>query len=415
VVTNTAYDLIIIGAGPGGMMAAVEASTCGLHVLVLEKNDQPGKKLLATGSGQCNLTHMEPLGVFLSRYHDKAAFAGKAIRQFTPEALQTWFEKAGVPLEVTNVGKVFPVSRKATDVLQALLHQLKVSGGQLRCGAPVQSLNFQDGHWIVAAGEKTFTADYVLIATGGKSYPSLGTTGDGYVLAERLGHHIEPPRPSLAAVEINDFQLSDLAGITLPSTHVTQWRGGRKWGTYCDDMLITHDGISGPVILNHVRFIMPGDILTINLAAPLDAEMYSGQLLEKIGISGKRLIRSAASQDNIPRRLLDRLLQMAGIPGDLTCASISRAQRRELVKLISGLPLTISRIKGYETAMATAGGVATMEVSGATMASRLVPGLYFAGEVLDVDGMTGGYNLQFAFSSGYVAAKAIHEKVAAGR
>ncbi|MDW7670393.1 MAG: NAD(P)/FAD-dependent oxidoreductase [Bacillota bacterium] len=413
--TNTAYDLVIVGAGPGGMMAAVEASVRGLHVLVLEKNDQPGKKLLATGSGQCNLTHMESLKVFLSRYYEKAVFAGKTIRQFTPIDLQTWFEKAGVPLEVTNEGKVFPASRKASDVLQALLRQMNASGSQLRCGVQVQSVGFQDGHWVVAAGEKTFTADYVLIATGGKSYPSLGTTGDGYVMAKRLGHHIEPLRPSLAAVEVNHFQLSDLAGITLPSTHVTHWRGGRKRGTYCDDLLITHDGISGPVILNHVRFFMSGDVLTINLAAPLDAEMYAVQLLEKIGNSGKRLIRSTASQDNIPRRLLDRLLLLAGIPGDLTCASINRGQRRELVKLITGLPLTISRTKGYETAMATAGGVATVEVSGATMASRLVPGLYFAGEVLDVDGMTGGYNLQFAFSSGYVAAKAIHEKVAAGR
>jgi predicted Rossmann fold flavoprotein len=404
------YDLIIIGAGPGGLMAAVEAGRKGFTVLLLEKNNRPGKKLLVTGSGQCNLTNDLPLQEFLKHYHDKSRTAGKTIRQFPPEALIKWFETVGVPMETTFSGKVFPKSRKASDVLQALLRQAEASAVKLICDTRVISMQHTCTGFIINTAEHSFNSKQVLIATGGCSYPSLGTTGDGFKLAASLGHRIIPPRPSLAAVQISDYLMADLAGLTISPSYLTLWREERKMADYTGDLLMTHSGLSGPVILNHSRDFQSSDILTLNLAAPYNEEKFAVFLLEKLNESGKRQVRTAMMNDMIPKRLIEKMLSMAEIPEALTSSQLSKEQRRRIVRLMTQMPFRIKNVAGYDEAMATAGGIDTEEINAVTMESRIVPGLYFAGEVIDIDGMTGGFNLQFAFSSGFAAAHALKKR-----
>ncbi len=404
------YDLIIIGAGPGGLMAAVEAARKGYSVLVLEKNDRPGKKLLVTGSGQCNLTNDLPLQEFLKHYHEKSRTAGKAIRQFPPEVLIKWFETAGVPMETTISGKVFPKSRKSSDVLQALLRQAEISAVKLICGRRVVSIEQMDTGFTVTTANQSFSSKQVLIATGGCSYPSLGTTGDGFEFAVSLGHHIVPPRPSLAAVYISNYLMADLAGLTISPASLTLWREEKKMADYTGDLLMTHGGLSGPVILNHSRDFQSSDVLTLNLAAPFKEEKFAAFLLEKLNESGKRQVRTALMNEMIPKRLIEKILTMAEIPEALPCSQLSKEQRRRVVKLTTQMPFRVKNVAGYDEAMATAGGIDTEEINAAAMESRIVPGLYFAGEVIDIDGMTGGFNLQFAFSSGFTAAHALKKR-----
>lgn len=405
------YELVIIGGGPGGLMAAAEAVKYGLKVVLLEKNDKPGKKLLVTGGGQCNLTHVQPMNDLLSHYHEKSKFAAKAIRKFPPQQLMKWLEDAGIELEVTEQGKVFPKSRRASDVLNALLRQISREEGRILCGVAVTSIDKEEGYFRIMSDKGTWFGQNLLISTGGQSYPSLGTTGDGYRLAERMGHCMVSVRPGLTALKINKFLLDGLAGISMENIPLTLWRNDKKVGIFQGDILITHDGISGPVVLNYARNFLPYDLLTMNLTKCNRQDAYQKHLHALMDSSGKKTVRATLNHETVPQRLMDRVLGLAGIPSNITCGNLSRNQRKQLIKYMTAFPMEIQRVKGFETAMVTAGGVATDEVVGTTMSSKLVKGLYFAGEVLDVDGMTGGYNLQFAFSSGFVAAAEVYKQV----
>ncbi len=401
------FDLIVIGAGPGGLLAAIECAAAGLKVMVLEKNEQPGKKLLATGGGQCNLTHDMPLDLFSENYHEKSRYVRKVLYHFPPETLRTYFEALGVELEVTPQGKVFPRSKKASDVLEALMKRLKSNHGLITNKAAVDRiLRIKDGYSVTAAMQ-THTSRAVLISTGGKSYPSLGTSGDGYALAQSLGHTIEPIRPSLAPVKSVETSFSDLAGVSIPDAWISLWRKNRKVKDYQGDLLFTHEGLSGPVILNNSRDFMPKDIIKLNFVRFTDEEAFTKGLVAHLNAYGKYTIRKALDYYDIPRRVMDRILEISGIPLDIKSAELNRPHRNALVKALVGYPVTLKEVGGFEDAMATAGGIATGEVNPGTMESRINPGLFFAGEVMDVDGVTGGFNLQFAFSSGYTAAQGI--------
>lgn len=401
------FDVIVIGSGPGGLIAAAECALEGLKVLVLEKNDQPGKKLLATGGGQCNLTNDLQLDVFAANYHEKQRYARKVIYQFQPEALRDYFESMGVQLDVTPQGKVFPRSRKASDVLNALLQKFKSNGGILMGKSPVGRIAREEDRFKIESGADTYISRCVILATGGCSYPSLGTSGDGYALAKALGHSINPARPALAPVKTAESTLFDLAGISLQNAWISLWRKNKKVKDYQGDMLITHEGLSGPVILNNSRDFCEGDILKLNLARYTNEEGFSKGLTAHLNAYGKYSVRKTLDYYDIPRRVIDRVLELSDIPLELKSAELTKLHRTALVKILTGLPLTISEVGGFDDAMVTAGGVITEEVNPVTMESRLVPGLFFAGEIMDVDGVTGGFNLQFAFSSGYAAAKAI--------
>ncbi len=405
------FDLIVIGAGPGGLMAAIQCAAAGLKVMVLEKNDQPGKKLLATGGGQCNLTHDMPLDNFSEKYHEKSRYVRKVLYRFPPEALRAYFESLGVALEVTAQGKVFPRSKKASEVLEALLKALKTHHGVLAGKAAVEKVVRTKEGFAVTTASETYECRTVLIATGGKSYPSLGSSGDGYVLAQSLGHTIETIRPSLAPVKAVETTLGDLAGIAIPDAWISLWRKNKKVKEYQGDLLFTHEGLSGPVILNNSRDFLPKDVIKLNFARFTDEESFTKGLMAHINAYGKYTIRKTLDYYDVPRRVMDKILEVAGIPLEIKCAELTKAHRTALVKALTGLPVNLKEIGGYEDAMVTAGGVSTVEVTPGTMESRIVPGLFFAGEVLDVDGITGGFNLQFAFSSGYGAALGIIKKI----
>lgn len=405
------FDLIVIGAGPGGLMAAIHCASAGLKVMVLEKNDQPGKKLLATGGGQCNLTHDMSLDAFSTRYYDKARYARKVLYRFPPETLRSYFESLGVALEVTPQGKVFPRSKKASEVLEALLKALKAHHGVIVGKSAVEKVLQTPDGFVVSTASESYECRTVLIATGGKSYPSLGTSGDGYALAESLGHTIEPLRPALAPVKVTETTLSDLAGISIPGAWISQWRGGRKVKDYQGDLLFTHEGLSGPVILNNSRNFLPGDAIRLNIARYTEEESFIKGLMAHLNAYGKYTIRKTLDYYDVPRRVMDKVLEVAEIPLDIKCAELTKGHRSALVKALTALTVNVKEVGGYEDAMVTAGGVATTEVTPGTMESRIVPGLFFAGEVMDVDGVTGGFNLQFAFSSGYAAATGVIKKL----
>jgi len=401
------YDVIVIGAGPGGLMAASECSRSGRTVLVLEKNEKPGKKLLTSGGGQCNLTNRLPAEQFAVNYYEKSKFVRKILHGFSPDDLINRFESWGVPLEELPNGKVFPKSKKAADVLQVLISQATSQGAVIRTLEAVTALHHKDGVFSVKTNQNTYRSQSVVLATGGKSYPALGSSGDGYPWARALGHTISPPRPALAAVHVSEFPLADLAGVTLRDARVSLWRKNRKIGEYGGDLLITHDGLSGPVILNNSRYFDSKDVLKLNLVKFNSEEDFAKGFADHLQSNGKYMIRKVVDLYDVPRRLLEKILELSGIPMDQRCSEISKTQRSALAKLLVAFPLSIHEVGPFEQAMVTAGGVVTDEVNSSTMESKLVPSLFFVGEVLDVDGATGGYNLQFAFSSAVAVAKRI--------
>lgn len=405
------YDLIVIGAGPGGLIGAAECSKQGFRVLVLEKNDQLGKKLLATGGGQCNITHDLPIDDFCEHYHEKGRYVRKVINKFQPSELMDYFEDLGVALEKKSNGKVFPKSKKASDVLGAMLNQLKKNRVEIRNKETVKSVTSKEGVFQVQTAETVYRAKNVLLATGGKSYPSLGTSGDGYFLAERLGHSVENVRPALAPVYIIEDTFSDLAGISLRNASVTVWRKNKKIDQISGDLLFTHNGLSGPVILNASRAFREKDQIKINFVKFNNEEAFSKGLGEHLKAYGKYTVIKSLDYYDIPKRVLEKILELSKVPLQLRCAELTKQQRAALVKNMLGLSVTINQVGSFEEAMVTAGGVVTAEVNATTMESRLIPGLYFAGEIMDVDGITGGFNLQFAFSSGYIAGRSILDQL----
>lgn len=402
-----AYQIIVIGAGPAGLMAAVECGRGGQSVLVLEKNEKVGKKLLASGSGQCNITNSIPQDQFAEQFHDKARFVRKALYSFGPEQLIRRFEEWGVPMDTVAGGKVFPKSRKATDVQKALLKQASAAGVEIRTKEAVLSVEKSGADFLVKTVSGSYSCNHLIIATGGQSYPSLGTSGDGYQWARSLGHNLVPPRPALAPVQIQESPLAELAGVSLRDARVTLWRKNRKLQEFQGDLLITHTGLSGPVILNNSRYIDAKDVLRLNLVKFGNEDAFYKGFTELLQSNGKYMVRKVLDIYDVPRRLLELILSLAEVPQDTRCAEVNKTQRNTLAKLLFAFPLTVYEVGPFEEAMVTAGGVSTLEVNSGTMESRLVPGLYFVGEVLDVDGVTGGYNIQFAFSSAVTAARNI--------
>jgi predicted Rossmann fold flavoprotein len=376
-------------------------------MLVLEKMPSCGRKLLITGAGQCNLTHTGDVSEFISHYGDHGSFLRHALREFSNTDLIRFCEEAGVQMEADESGKIFPASRRASDVLAVLLERCRESGVAIRCNEAVQGIeSMQDGYRIVTAkGE--YRTDTIVIATGGSSYPGTGSSGDGYALARSLAHTITPLAPALAAVTVEEYPFADLAGISFPDLIVSLYRDGRKVREGRGDLLLTHTGLSGPVVLHLSRFIEPGDLLTITFGRERDVGAVRRAMIDAIDRHGTRQIASILGMYSLPERFATRLLELSGIPNGLTAAHLPKDARDVLIRHLTASPFHVRRLGGYNEAMVTRGGVALGEINPRTMESRIHPGLYCIGEVLDIDGDTGGYNLQAAFSSGVCAARHI--------
>lgn len=407
------FDLIIVGAGPAGLFCAVRAGGTGLRVLVLEKGPAPGRKLLITGSGQCNLTHEGEIPGFFGRYGENGNFLRPALRNFTNSDLMAYFRDQGCPVVGGEDGKVFPASLKAADVLTVLLAGCRQAGAGIRTGEPVTGVARDGDGFLVATSGGQYRAGRLVVSTGGASYPATGSSGDGYRIAESLGQPVTPVGPALAPVYIRDYPFGDLAGTTFRDAGISVFRDGRKVREGAGDLLLTHRGLSGPAILDNSRYIRDGDTVSVRFIGP-DPGGAARMLAQLASEGGTRRIGTILREVPVPGRFAERILEIAEVPPGLAGAHLDRKTRARIASLLAAFPCTVERVGGFEEAMVTRGGVALAGIDGKTMESRVVPRLYFIGEVLDIDGDTGGYNLQAAFSTAACAADHIRRR-AAGR
>lgn len=401
------WDVIVLGAGAAGLLAASRAAERGRRTLLLEKNRRPGVKILMSGGTRCNLTHATDNRGIVAAYGPPGKFLHSALAALSVQETIALFESEGVATKVEETGKVFPVSNKASDVLDALLRRLERSGATLALNEPVTDLRPSEAGFAVTTPHRVLSAAHVILTTGGMSYPGSGTTGDGYALAARLGHTIVTPRPALVPLTVAVPWVAELRGVTVPDVVVRVLDGGTALETRRGSLLFAHFGLSGPVILDVSRAVT-GHVRPESLTLELDflpsvkEHEFDEFLRLESASAGKKQLAGVLAV-HLPRRLCDMLLAQAGMPADRRAAALNKGDRAKLVQGVKRLRLPVTGTLGFRKAEVTAGGVALDEVDSRTMQSKRVPSLYLAGEILDLDGPIGGYNFQAAFSTGWLA------------
>lgn len=400
------YDLIVIGGGPAGIFAAIYAAKKNISVAIIEKKNNIGKKILVAGSGKCNVTHQGEINYFLNRYGDHGKFLKNALYNYKPEDLIDFIESKGLKMQALENGKIFPETMRSTDVLNLLIKELKKLKVDIFTNNSVISSEKKNETFKIETDKEMFSGRNLLISTGGKSYPATGSEGDGYKLAQMFGHSIEAPRPALTTVYVNDYPYADLSGISFQKVKIELYRENKKVKEHYGDVLFTHSNLSGPGIIDFSRYFLKGDTLFINFTGK-ELEDISEEIIEASKTNGKQSIKRFFSRYNIPERFLKKLFKMHDIDENVKLGELSKADRVLLTKKLSKHEFLISRLGNFDVAMATAGGVSLKEVNQKTMESKLVKNLYFAGELLDIDGDTGGFNIQAACSTGVLAAKSI--------
>ena len=418
------YEVAVIGAGAAGMIAATRSASRGLSTLLLEKNRKVGVKILMSGGTRCNLTHNNTPAEIALAYEQlaggkagktKARFLRAALSHLTPEQLIELFHVEGVQTKIEATGKVFPVSDRSVDVQQALLRMLQASGANLSNEEAVSNLSKQDDYFLVVTDQRTLQAKKLIITVGGRSYPGCGTTGDGYAWAKTFGHSIVPPRPALVPLttdmESTGAWMRPLQGLTLPDVRIQLRDANNKIVcTRRSSFLFTHFGISGPAAMDASRFVTEspsvGWIAECDFLPYLTEQQFREELIGKAADHGKRGIVGFLS-DKLPRSLVEELLRLANVPEDRRLAELRKEERNAIMQAVKANPILLRGSLGFKKAEVTAGGVDLSEVDSKTMQSRLVEGLYFAGEVLDLDGPIGGFNFQAAFSTGALAGDAV--------
>ncbi len=401
------WDIVVVGAGAAGLMAAIRAAECGRRVLVLEKNRKPGVKILMSGGTRCNLTHATDNRGIVEAFGPPGRFLHSALAALSVQDTVDFFESEGVATKVEETGKIFPVSNKALDVLEALLRRLRRSGAVLALEEPLRDLQVRPSGFALTTPRRILDAKHVILTTGGQSYPGCGTTGDGYDLTVRLGHTIVPPRPALVPVTVSDRRVLDLRGVTLPDVAVRVVEDRKSLISRRGSLLFAHFGLSGPVILDLSRVISgharPETLaLEVDLLPGIAEAALDEHLRVETAASGKKQL-AAVLAVHLPRRLCETLLEMAGLPADRKAAALSRPDRVRLAATVKRLHLPVTGTLGFGKAEVTAGGVALEEVDSRSLRSKRVPGLFLAGELLDLDGPIGGYNFQAAWSTGWLA------------
>ena len=406
--------IAVVGAGAAGLIAAGKASERA-QVTLIEKNERVGMKIGITGKGRCNITNNADVADFIAKYPRNGRFLYSALYNFTNRDIINLVEKYGVKTTVERGGRVFPESSRATDVVYAL-RKYALSNGAKLTRATVKELITENGEIKgVVTNKGKIVADKVIICTGGKSYPKTGSTGDGYALAESVGHTIVPPKASLIPLITEEKWVKDVMGLSLRNVRVTAYNSKNK-KVFSDfgEMLFTHFGISGPVILSmsaHLKNIGAEKYrILIDLKPALDEEKLTARVIRDFEkYSRKKLIN--ALDDLLPKALVPIVIEASGVEPEKSISEITRMERAAIVGALKNLPLTVVDARPVEEAIVTSGGVSVKEINPYTMESKLVKGLYFAGEVIDVDGCTGGYNLQAAFSTGYLAGESAAEEV----
>lgn len=413
--------IAVIGAGPAGLMAAYAARENGAEVVVYEKMERGLRKFLITGKGRCNLTNAAPMDQFIEQTMANPYFMYSAFYSFTNEQLMDFFRDRGIALKVERGDRVFPESDKSMTLADALIRACLQAGIKIQTKNAIRSLRVEDGviRGIVDERGRSIAADRVILATGGKSYPATGSTGDGYRMAKEVGHSIIMPLPALVAFRTEDPWNPDLAGLSLKNVALVTKTKKRK--EYFGDLLFTHDGISGPIVLTAGRYLIREGVvkengefknlvLSIDLKPALSKEKLDRRILRDFEAMHKKQLRNVL-KELLPQALIPIIISQSGLDADMPVHQINKKQREALVETVKGLPVCARGLKGFKEAIITVGGIDVKEVDPSTMASKKVKGLYLAGEVLDLDALTGGFNLQIAFSTGYLAGRSAAEEL----
>lgn len=403
------FDVIVVGAGPAGLMAAGRAAEQGKRVLVLEKMEREGRKLLITGKGRCNVTNNASQSDFITHVYPRGRFLRTAFSQYFSEDIIELLREQGVEVTLERGGRYFPSSNKSADVLKALLSWVGKSGVDIRCKQRVEKLIIDGGAVKgVQADGRVYHSDRVILATGGKSYPATGSSGDGYELARQAGHGLEAVRPALVPLEATGGVAQKLQGLSLKNVNAVLWVNGKKAGEDFGEMLFTHFGLSGPIILTLSRVVVDAlrnqnkVEITIDLKPALDEQKLDKRLLRDLNENGKKKIGNIFSSW-LPGKMVPVFLDILGLDPAKEGHQLSSKERKQIRHLLKNLPFNISAHRSFKEAIITAGGIPTTEISAKTMESKLVKGLHFAGEIIDLDAETGGYNLQIAYSTGWLA------------
>jgi len=402
----SATQVMVIGAGAAGFFAATCAAERGRSVVLLEKNRKPAAKILMSGGTRCNLTQATDRRGIVEAFGRQGRFLHSALAALGPDELVTLFEAEGVPTKVEPTGKVFPVSNRAVDVAEALKRKLLRSGAELRLDEPVQNIDRTDEGFSIVTSRGEIQAEKIILTTGGQSYPGCGTTGDGYAWAKQLGHKIVPTRPALVPLLSDAPWVHELSGITVPDVLVRirdgDQPGGKPLAERRGSFLFTHFGLSGPVVMDVSRAITARpDSAAWQAVCDFLPALNEQQISEQIA-AGKHTVLAVVAEW-LPKRLVETLFAEISLPLDQRVAELSKKSRQQLMQTLKRMPIPICGSQGFKKAEVTAGGVELREVDSKTMQSKLCPGLYFAGEILDLDGPIGGYNFQSAFSTGWLA------------
>lgn len=401
-------DVIVVGGGASGMMAACVAAESGNNVVLLEKNEKLGKKIYITGKGRCNLTNNCEPNEFLTKVIHGQKFMMSAIYSFPPEKAMEFFSDNGLKIKVERGNRVFPESDHASDVTKTFEKALKKSGVKVMLSTPVIKIEKKDEKFFVTTNDETICADSVIVCTGGVSYPSTGSTGDGYVFAKTFSHTVNPLRPGLCGLNIKGDFYKELQGLSLKNVSLSCYKGEKKIYDEFGEMMFAHYGISGPIVISLSSILNELDlndiILRLDLKPALSAEQLDKRILRDFDkYKNKKL--SNALCELLPSRLIGIVIKKAGLSSDKAVNIITKEERERLLHCIKSFEMKTYGLRGFEEAIITSGGVSLKEINPKTMESKLCKGLYFCGEVLDVDAYTGGYNLQIAFATGYSAGK----------
>jgi predicted Rossmann fold flavoprotein len=413
------YEVVVIGAGAAGLFAATRAAERGRRTLLLEKNRKPGVKILMSGGTRCNLTHATDARGIVEAFGEQGPFLHSALAALSPDELVAMFEAEGVATKIEETGKVFPVSNRALDVLLAARRMLDRSGAELRLGEGATDIQRDGDGYIVQTEHALIRADKVIITVGGQSYPGCGTRGDGYAWAKSLGHKIIPPRPALVPLTSPATWVADLSGVTIPDVRIeliASEPGGssprsRPAVTRRGSFLFTHVGLSGPAPMDISRVVTARPQAGLwqavcDFVPAMNDQQITEHLQSAATRDGRRGVLNLAAE-LVPRRLAESIMTRAMIPADRRAAELSRAERATIIDGLKRSAIPINGTLGFKKAEVTAGGVSLDEVDSRTMQSKLAPCLYFAGEVLDLDGPIGGYNFQAAFSTGWLAGEKV--------
>ncbi|MBU3214060.1 NAD(P)/FAD-dependent oxidoreductase [Clostridium estertheticum] len=402
--------VIIIGGGPAGMMAAVTASSKH-EVVLIEKNERLGRKLYITGKGRCNITNAKDIGDFFENIPCNPNFLYSSLYSFTNEDTMSFFKELGVNLKVERGDRVFPESDKSSDIIKAFDIALKSKKVEVLLNSKVKRI-VRDNQKVIgvelASGNNVY-GDYIILCTGGLSYPQTGSSGEGLTYAKVLGHNIIKPKASLVPIELEEDWIKDLQGLSLKNVELNITNSKNK-SIYKEfgEMIFTHYGISGPIVLSGSCYVKEGEKLKafINLKPALSEIQLDKRIQSDFLKYANKDFKNSLT-DLLPSKLINTIIQLSNIDEDKKVNSVTKEERKILVNLLQNLPLTIKRLRPIDEAIITSGGVDTLQIDASTMKSKLIDNLYFAGEMIDVDAYTGGYNLQIALSTGFLAGNSV--------